>query len=71
MKHAIFAAGLAAAGLMLAAGQGLAQTPAGETAAGQTWIHAGALLDRPGEAPRGASTLVVANGRVAQGLDGH
>lgn len=71
MKHAIFAAGLAAAGLMLAAGQGLAQTPAGESAAGQTWIHAGALLDRPGEAPRGASTLVVANGRVAQVLDGH
>ncbi len=36
-----------------------------------TVIHAGRLLDRPGRPPRGASTLIVQNGRVAQVLNGH
>ena len=36
-----------------------------------TYIHAGRLLDRPGHAPRGASTIIVSNGRVAEVRDGH
>ena len=37
-----------------------AQTPAPR----QTWILAGKLIDRPGEPPRGPSTIVVENGRI-------
>jgi imidazolonepropionase-like amidohydrolase len=36
-----------------------------------TVIHAGQLLDRPGRAPRGPSTIIVSNGRVAEVRDGH
>ena len=36
-----------------------------------TYIHAGRLLDRPGHTPRGASTIIVSNGRVAEVRDGH
>ena len=50
---------LAAAALSIAA-PAAAQTPAA------TWIHAGQVLDRPGTAPRGASTIVVENGRVVR-----
>ena len=35
-----------------------------------TYIQAGALLDRPGEAPKGNSTIVVRDGKVAQVLPG-
>ncbi|QNE33120.1 amidohydrolase family protein [Sphingomonas sp. NBWT7] len=35
-----------------------------------TFIHAGALLDRPGQAPRGNSTIVVRDGRIAEVRDG-
>jgi imidazolonepropionase-like amidohydrolase len=35
------------------------------------YIHAGALLDRPGEAPRGPSTIVVRGGRIEAVHDGH
>ena len=35
------------------------------------FIHAGAVLDRPGQAPRGASTLVIRNGRIETIRDGH
>ncbi|WP_375286680.1 amidohydrolase family protein [Sphingomonas sp.] len=35
-----------------------------------TFIHAGALLDRPGQAPRGNSTIVVRDGKVAEVRDG-
>lgn len=31
-----------------------------------TYIHAGALLDRPGQAPRGNSTIVVRDGKIAE-----
>ena len=31
-----------------------------------TYIHAGALLDRPGERPRGPSTIVVRDGKIAE-----
>jgi imidazolonepropionase-like amidohydrolase len=34
-------------------------------------IHAGALLDRPGEKPRGASTIVVRGSRIDSVRDGH
>jgi imidazolonepropionase-like amidohydrolase len=36
-----------------------------------TYVHAGRLLDRPGRAPRGPSTIVVAGGRIAEIRDGH
>ena len=54
-----------AAALLLASVAGHAQTtgPA-------VYIHAGALLDRPGQAPRGASTIIVRNGRVESVRDG-
>ncbi|WP_144037268.1 amidohydrolase family protein [Sphingomonas sp. TZW2008] len=35
-----------------------------------TFIHAGALLDRPGQSPRGNSTIVVRDGRIADVRDG-
>ncbi len=35
-----------------------------------TLVHAGHLLDRPGQAQRGASTLVVRDGKIAEVLDG-
>jgi len=34
-------------------------------------VHAGHLLDRPGQAPRGASTLLVRDGHVVEVRDGH
>ena len=36
-----------------------------------TYIHAGRLLDRPGKPPRGPSTIVVREGKVAEVRDGH
>ena len=49
----------------------LASAPAGaQTSAAVVYIHAGALLDRPGQAPRGASTIVVREGRVEAVRDG-
>jgi len=35
-----------------------------------TYIHAGRLLDRPGQAPRGASTIIVRDGTIAEIRDG-
>jgi imidazolonepropionase-like amidohydrolase len=35
-----------------------------------TYIHAGQLLDRPGEAPRGNSTVIVRDGKIAEVRDG-
>src|SRR5688572_27775214 len=34
-------------------------------------IHAGALLDRPGDVPRGASTIIVRGNRIESIRDGH
>ncbi len=42
----------------------IAQTPV-------TVVHAGRLLDRPGNPPRGASTIVIRDGRIAEILSGH
>jgi imidazolonepropionase-like amidohydrolase len=35
------------------------------------FIHAGAVLDRPGQAPRGPSTIIVRGGRIDAIRDGH
>ena len=47
-----------------------AQTVAPQTGPKVTYIQAGALLDRPGKQPRGASTIVVRDGKVAEVRDG-
>lgn len=46
------------------------QAPAAAPASKVTYIHAGQLLDRPGDRPRGASTIVVRDGVVAEVRDG-
>ncbi len=43
---------------------------AAPAAAQTSYIHAGRLLDRPGKPPRGASTLIVRDGKVAEIRDG-
>ena len=43
---------------------------AGQTPPPTTWIHAGRLIDRPGETPRGPSTIIVRDGKVAEIRDG-
>lgn len=49
----------------------LASTPlAAQTAQPVTVIHAGQLLDRPGSAPRGPSTIVIRDGKVAEVMAG-
>ncbi len=52
---------------LCAAGAVLAQTPTDPVVV----IHAGALLDRPGESPRGASTIIVRGTRIESIRDGH
>lgn len=62
-----FAAATIAA--LLAATPLAAQT---ETPGAQvSYIHAGALLARPGEAPRGPSTIIVRDGKIVEIRDGH
>jgi imidazolonepropionase-like amidohydrolase len=56
-----------AATLALAAA-GAAAQPAGDAT---VLIHAGRLLDRPGRAPRGASTVIIRNGKIEAVRDGH
>jgi len=46
-------------------------TGAAPAAAETLYVHAGRLLDRPGKEPRGASTLVIENGRVLRVADGY
>ena len=49
----------------------MAQAPAAPSTAGPvTLIQAGRLLDRPGQAPRGPSTVVVRDGRIVEIRDG-
>jgi imidazolonepropionase-like amidohydrolase len=52
--------------LALLAGAAAAQTPAESV----VLVHAGRLLDRPGREPRGASTIVVRNGKIEAIRDG-
>lgn len=59
------------AGAMLSASAGAQTAPAaGQPAPKVTYIHAGAVLDRPGQAPRGATTIVVRGNKVAELRDG-
>lgn len=46
-----------------------AQAPA-EATSTQVWIHAGRVIAVPGQAPRGATTIVVQDGRIAALHDG-
>ncbi len=49
-----------------------AQTPPPAPAAAKaTYIHAGTLLDRPGQPPRRAATIIVRDGKVAEVRDGY
>lgn len=48
----------------------VAQAPTGASAPRMTYIHAGAVLDRPGERPRGATTIIVSGGRIVELRDG-
>ncbi len=48
----------------------LTSTPLAAQSDGTTYIHAGRLLDQPGQAPRGASTIIVRDGKVAEVRDG-
>ena len=49
----------------------MAQAPAAPSTAGPvTLIQAGRLLDRPGQAPRGPSTVVVRDGLIVEIRDG-
>jgi imidazolonepropionase-like amidohydrolase len=47
-----------------------AQAQAGSAAGPVTLVQAGRLLDRPGQAPRGPSTVVVRDGRIVEIRDG-
>ena len=62
---ALLAAGAGALGIAVNA-----QTPA-ESASNQVWIHAGRVIAVPGQAPRGATTIVVQDGRIAALHDGY
>ncbi len=48
----------------------LASTPLAAQSVGTTYIHAGMLLDQPGQAPRGPSTIIVREGKVVEVRDG-
>ena len=56
--------------LLAAAAFSPAQAQTTATATGDVVIHAGRLLDRPGRAPRGNSTIVVRDGRIVSVADG-
>jgi imidazolonepropionase-like amidohydrolase len=51
-------------------GTATVSTAVAQPAPQATWIHAGRLLDNPGSAPRGPSTIVVRDGKVAEIRDG-
>lgn len=61
---ALLAVSAGAAGVAVSA-----QTPV-EAASNQIWIHAGRVIAIPGQAPRGATTIVVQDGRIAAMHDG-
>jgi imidazolonepropionase-like amidohydrolase len=67
MKPIIAAAVLA---LLLPARTALAQEGATPPSGSVTLVQAGRLLDRPGQAPRGPSTVVIRDGRVVEVRDG-
>jgi imidazolonepropionase-like amidohydrolase len=59
------------AGALMSASVAQAQTqPAPPPASPAIYVQAGQLLDRPGQPPRGASTLVVRDGKIVEVRDG-
>lgn len=69
MKTATLALALLAVSAGAAGAAVSAQTPV-EAVSNQTWIHAGRVIAIPGQAPRGATTIVVQDGRIAAMHDG-
>ncbi len=64
-------AGLAAGSVGAADAPSAASTPAATgTPQVIVVVHAGRLLDRPGKAPRGPSTIVIRDGRISEVRDG-
>jgi imidazolonepropionase-like amidohydrolase len=63
MKKVVFVS----VGALLLATSSLAAQPADVV----TVIHAGKLLDKPGSPPRGPSTVIIRNGKIAEILSGH
>ncbi len=62
---------LAAIALLTGTAAGAQTTPAPTTQKSTiTYIHAGTLLDRPGDKPRGNSTIIVRDGTIAEIRDG-
>ncbi|HZG09018.1 MAG TPA: amidohydrolase family protein [Allosphingosinicella sp.] len=59
------------AGTLLGGTAAAAQQPAPGPVDIVTVVHAGQLLDRPGQRPRGPSTLLIRGGRIAEVRDGH
>lgn len=68
MKTTTLACALLAATAGLATVAVQAETTAATST--QTWIHAGRVIAVPGQAPRGATTIVVVDGRIAALHDG-
>ncbi len=62
-------AGLAGAAALLAGTATAQETP--DAGGPVTLVYAGRLLDRPGQAPRGPSTLILRDGRIVEVRDGH
>jgi imidazolonepropionase-like amidohydrolase len=48
----------------------IASTPLAAQPSATTYIHAGRLLDQPGREPRGQSTIIVRDGKIAEVRDG-
>lgn len=69
MHRLMASVGIAA--ILALASPAMAQTPTAAATAGPvTLIQAGRLLDRPGQAPRGPSTVVVRDGLIVEIRDG-
>lgn len=62
--------GLLAASMLALAAASPAPTQSAADRPATTFIHAGRVLDRPGNAPRGPTTIVVRDGRIAEVRDG-
>ncbi len=58
---------------LLAATAGVAASVSAQSTEGaaQTWIHAGRVIAIPGQAPRGATTIVVQDGRIVSLSEGY
>ncbi len=70
MHRLMASAGVAAVLALAAPVMAQAQAQAAAEAGPVTLIQAGRLLDRPGQAPRGPSTVVVRDGRIVEIRDG-